>query len=145
MKAFVLIEGLLLGVSLSVIFIYLQIFLATEYATGGSDSWRSEERELKRPFYEKLLAHLKEKGYTVMTGYKAPTVSDEGAVAILDQYLCVHSTLFVPVDYASSFTRDIVEKRERSKEPNDKAVYWNYEWPLGADGQAVLARAYPSV
>lgn len=79
-----------------------------------------------------------------MEGYKAPEVKDEGAVAILDQYLCVHATLFVPVDYASSFTRDIVEKRDKISLPNDKAVFWNYEWPLKEDGQAFLRKAYPN-
>lgn len=122
----------------------LQIFLATEYATGGSDSWSSNEREQKRPYYQKLVDHLRNtKGYTVMEGYKAPEVKDEGAVAILDQYLCIHATLFVPVDYASSFTRDIVERRDKAGEPSEKAVYQNYEWPIREEGKKSLEKAYP--
>lgn len=83
--------------------------------------------------------------YTVMEGYLAREVKDEGAVAILDQYLCIHADMFVPVDYASSFTRDIVDRREKMTLPNDKAVFWNYEWPLRDDGKSFLERAHPEI
>jgi hypothetical protein len=52
---------------------------------------------------------------------------------MIDSWLCENSDVFVPVDYSSSFTRAMVEARDKRGAKTDKSIYANYEWDINPD------------